>query len=86
VNNPKSHPLSTLRHLTLAALACFTLYSGSVAHAADLLPSWNDGPAKKAILEFVAAVTDKDGKDYVEPSERIAVFDLCGLHRHWTQP
>jgi len=46
--------------------------------AQELLPSWNDGPAKEAILEFVAAVTDKDNGDYVEPAERIAVFDNDG--------
>jgi hypothetical protein len=75
MNDPKSHPLYTLRRFVLAALACCTLYSGSVAHAADPLPSWNDGPAKKAILEFVAAVTDENGKDYVKPADRIATFD-----------
>jgi hypothetical protein len=77
MNNPKSHPLSTLRHLTLAALACFTLYSGSVAHAADPLPSWNDGPAKKAILEFVAAVTDENGKDYARSSPSETLIATC---------
>jgi phosphoglycolate phosphatase-like HAD superfamily hydrolase len=46
--------------------------------AQDLLPSWNDGPAKKAILEFVAAVTDEKGKDYVEPADRVAAFDNDG--------
>jgi phosphoglycolate phosphatase-like HAD superfamily hydrolase len=46
--------------------------------AQELLPSWNDGPAKRAILEFVTAVTDKDNRDYVEPAERIAVFDNDG--------
>ena len=42
------------------------------------LPSWNDGAAKEAILEFVAAVTDEDGKDYVKPADRIATFDNDG--------
>jgi phosphoglycolate phosphatase-like HAD superfamily hydrolase len=46
--------------------------------AQDPLPSWNDGPAKKAILEFVAAVTDEKGKDYVELADRIATFDNDG--------
>ena len=46
--------------------------------AQELLPSWNDGPTKKAILEFVAAVTDENGNDYVEPAERIATFDNDG--------
>jgi len=50
----------------------------SIANAADPLPSWNDGTAKEAILYFVNEVTDKNSKDYVEPAERIAVFDHDG--------
>ena len=45
---------------------------------ADPLPSWNDGPAKTAIVEFVEAVTAEGGPDYVPPAERIAVFDNDG--------
>src|SRR5262245_9176779 len=45
---------------------------------AQVLPSWNDGPAKKSIVEFVKAVTTKGGKDYVPPAERIATFDNDG--------
>jgi hypothetical protein len=50
----------------------------STARAQDPLPSWNEGPAKKAIVEFVVAVTDTNGKDYVQPAERIATFDNDG--------
>ena len=53
-------------------------FSPAVAVAKDHLPSWNDGPTKQAITEFVRAVTEKNGKDYVEPAERIAVFDNDG--------
>ncbi len=42
------------------------------------LPSWNDGSSKIAITAFVKAVTDKSSSDYVQPSERIAVFDNDG--------
>jgi phosphoserine phosphatase len=45
---------------------------------ADPLPSWNDGLAKSAIVDFVEAVTTEDGPDYVAPAERIAVFDNDG--------
>jgi lysophospholipase L1-like esterase len=48
------------------------------AIATDPLPSWNDGPTKRAILEFVAAVTTPDSKDFVPVSERVAVFDHDG--------
>jgi phosphoglycolate phosphatase-like HAD superfamily hydrolase len=46
--------------------------------AADALPSWNEGAAKAAIVEFVAKVTKKGGKDYVAPAQRIATFDNDG--------
>jgi len=42
------------------------------------LPSWNDGAAKKSIIEFVTRVTKADGPDFVQPAERIAVFDNDG--------
>ena len=45
---------------------------------ADPLPSWNDGPAKKAILDFVAKVTKEGGTDFVPVAERIATFDNDG--------
>lgn len=42
------------------------------------LPSWNDGPAKTGILDFVARVSRDGGPDFVPPAERIAVFDNDG--------
>ena len=49
-----------------------------VATATDPLPSWRDGQAKKAILEFVAAVTTESAPTFVPRAERIAVFDHDG--------
>lgn len=46
--------------------------------AADLLPSWNSGETKTAIIDFVDKVTDPDSDAYVTPSDRIAVFDNDG--------
>ncbi len=46
--------------------------------AADPLSSWNDGPSKKAIVEFVEKVTKEGGSDFVPVSERIATFDNDG--------
>jgi phosphoglycolate phosphatase-like HAD superfamily hydrolase len=43
-----------------------------------MLESWNEGPTRAAILDFVARVTADGGPDYVPPSERIAVFDNDG--------
>jgi phosphoserine phosphatase len=63
-----------------ATTMVFSQSSDTTASAAarDPLPSWNDGSTKKAVLAFVAAVTDKNGSDYVPPAERIAVFDNDG--------
>ncbi len=46
--------------------------------ASDPLPSWNEGDAKRAILDFVARTTDASGDDYLEPEERLATFDSDG--------
>src|SRR6478735_6191003 len=45
---------------------------------ADPLPSWNQGKARQAILDFVARVTQAGGAEYVPPDARIAVFDNDG--------
>src|SRR5215471_5171553 len=37
------------------------------AGATDVLASWNDGPARQAILDFVQAVTDRSKSTYVAP-------------------
>jgi phosphoglycolate phosphatase-like HAD superfamily hydrolase len=80
------HVISALKWAALLV----ALSTGSrVSAQSDLLPSWNDGPAKKAILEFVRATTDKTSPKYVRPEERIATFDLDGTcwveHPMYTQ-
>ena len=50
----------------------------TVTTVADPLPSWSDGPTKRAILEFVAAVATPGSKDFVPVAERVAVFDNDG--------
>ena len=49
-----------------------------LAATSDPLPSWNDGEAKRHILEFVARVTDSASPDFVPEAERIATFDNDG--------
>jgi phosphoserine phosphatase len=51
---------------------------GAAGVRADPLPSWNEGPARQAIVAFVEAVTKQGGPDFVAPAERIAVFDNDG--------
>jgi phosphoserine phosphatase len=50
---------------------------------AGMLESWNDGPTKSAITDFVGRVTEEGSPDYVEPAARVAVFDNDGTL--WTE-
>ena len=62
----------------LTALILSTALWGAPALATDPLPAWNDGPAKKSIVEFVEKVTAKGSRDFVPEPGRIAVFDNDG--------
>ena len=46
--------------------------------ASEPLPSWVDGTARDAIVNFVARVTDPANPDFVPEGERIATFDNDG--------
>ena len=46
--------------------------------AQDPLPSWNDGPAKTAIVEFIRTTTADDSPKFIPPAERIVTFDQDG--------
>jgi hypothetical protein len=48
------------------------------AAEANPLPSWNDGPARQAIIDFVKTTTDKSNPKFVAPEDRIATFDQDG--------
>src|SRR5215472_6354408 len=78
--------LGTIGTLALAALSSVLAI---VDAQTDPLPSWNDGPAKKAIVEFVQATTAQGSPKFVPPEERIATFDQDGTlwvsHPMYTQ-
>jgi FMN phosphatase YigB (HAD superfamily) len=75
----KSFNITSLTLLFLLLItACQEQTEETQKSTSDPLPSWNDGNLKTAIISFVNAVTDKNGVDYVEPSERIATFDQDG--------
>src|SRR5437763_9064298 len=63
-------------------LIAFTVFSSLAvplsAHAQDPLASWNDGPTKQSIMDFVAKITKEGSSDFVSPEERIATFDNDG--------
>src|ERR1700741_1782429 len=54
------------------------IVSAGVARAQDPLPSWNDGPCKQAIEEFIKATKTPGGPQFVAPEERVATFDQDG--------
>lgn len=63
---------------TLSLSIIVAMLSASVVRAQDPLPSWNDGQAKQAILEFVKATTAQGGPQFVPPEARVAAFDQDG--------
>lgn len=64
--------------LTVTIAALTLLVGARPGSAQEALPSWNEGPAKAAIQDFVAKVTREGGPNFVSPAERIAVFDNDG--------
>jgi hypothetical protein len=69
-------PRSLLR--SVLAVVVLSLWPAAPAIGQDGLPSWNEGRAKQAILDFVRRVTVKGIAEYVPPAERIATFDNDG--------
>ena len=66
-----------VKSVVLALLLVGVVFAAH-ATAAEPLPSWNDGPARKAILEFVTRTTTPGSPDFLEPAARVAVFDNDG--------
>ena len=64
--------------LMVAALIGALAFATVASQAADPLPSWNDGPAKQSIINFVEKVTKAGSSDFVPVPERIAAFDNDG--------
>jgi hypothetical protein len=64
--------------LLLAVICASRLSISSLRAADDPLSSWNNGPAKQAIISFVARVTTASGPDFVPLAVRIATFDNDG--------
>jgi phosphoglycolate phosphatase-like HAD superfamily hydrolase len=62
----------------MLALGAALAFCAQVLAQTDPLPSWNDGPAKQAIVAFVQATTTQGSSRFVPPAERIATFDQDG--------
>src|SRR5215469_7561723 len=71
------------RRVLISGLALLPAMS-SVPFSADAqaqtiaLGSWNDGPAKQAIFDFVRATADEGSSKFIPLQERIATFDQDG--------
>jgi phosphoglycolate phosphatase-like HAD superfamily hydrolase len=82
--------LSTLAGLpALSGTLLSTSAPAQTTAPGGALPSWNDGAAKRAILDFVRVTTNRTGPNFVAPGDRIATFDQDGTlwveHPMYTQ-
>jgi phosphoglycolate phosphatase-like HAD superfamily hydrolase len=83
--------MSSQRTRIAIAVSALLLAAGAarVGSAQDPLPSWNDGPAKQAILKFVHDTTTESSPTFVPAGDRVATFDQDGTlwveHPMYTQ-
>jgi phosphoserine phosphatase len=81
---PSSRASGMSRRTVVSAAVVFStpavlrFASGPAQSADSLLASWNDGPAKQALIDFVRATTDRGSPRFVPPEQRIATFDQDG--------
>jgi phosphoglycolate phosphatase-like HAD superfamily hydrolase len=73
IDSMKRQAVAVLVALGLIMVGCAQAFAQT-----DPLPSWNDGAAKKAIVEFVQTTTTQGSPKFVPPAERIATFDQDG--------
>lgn len=62
----------------IVAFTATLLLAAQASAQIDPLPSWNDGVAKKAIVDFVQSTTLQGGPSFVPAAERVATFDQDG--------
>jgi phosphoglycolate phosphatase-like HAD superfamily hydrolase len=81
--------LSTLAALPILSAPIVPISAQGQTATGDPLPSWNDGPAKQAIIAFTKETTDPANSKFVPPEARIATFDQDGTlwveHPMYTQ-
>lgn len=75
--------IKTFRNLISLCLFCLFWISAmscpqAIADALSPLPSWQEGAIKTTIIDFVTDVTDPNNVNFVDPDDRIAVFDNDG--------
>ena len=79
-SGPNASRLRVLRSLVASWLVTIALLlpAPGATGTTDPLPSWNDGAAKRAIVEFVSGVSRTGAPKFIPPTERIATFDNDG--------
>lgn len=66
-------------NVTVLLASLILIFTGnSFAQNRDPLPSWNDGPNKQAIVNFVSAAATEGHRDFIAEQLRIATFDNDG--------
>jgi hypothetical protein len=81
--------ISGLALLPTLGQTLFSSFAQAQGSQAAPLASWNDGPAKQAIVDFVRTTTDQGSSKFVPPEDRVATFDQDGTlwveHPMYTQ-
>ncbi|UPJ54347.1 haloacid dehalogenase-like hydrolase [Bradyrhizobium sp. 200] len=81
--------ISILTMLPALSSPLLTVPASAQTTSGSPLPSWNDGVAKQAILDFVRVTTETASPNHVPAEDRIAVFDQDGTlwveHPMYTQ-
>jgi phosphoglycolate phosphatase-like HAD superfamily hydrolase len=72
------HMKRAMNNSTIGIMAGVAVCTANLSHAADPLPSWNEGTAKKSIVQFVHKTTRRSSPDFIPARERIATFDNDG--------
>jgi hypothetical protein len=78
MNRSLTSSLQISRRAALALTVALLGACAQMAPAPDPLPSWNEGPAKEAIVQFVRKTTDSASPQFVPPAQRVATFDQDG--------
>jgi len=81
--------ISGLALLTALGQTPFPSFAQAQGSQAAPLASWNDGPGRQAIIDFMRATTDQTSPKFVPAEDRVATFDQDGTlwveHPMYTQ-
>ena len=78
MKNPITSGIPISRRVALALTLVLLGACAQMAPATDPLPSWNEGAAKDAIVQFVRKTTEPGSPQFVPATQRVATFDQDG--------